>query len=342
MLTIYTKVYSTHETVMENSLRIKVPISYLEDNGINTLCSDFLKIKKSDTDNLLIKYNSADYIKKFKIDADQTACNFCTSINYINDNFCHMCGNKFNKEIRMYFGSDRDTLITQDTTLELEEVSKVLYFLVENYELYPHAYALIRPPGHHAYSEHQEGFCIVNNAFILASEIIEWKKSKKVLIYDWDLHHGNGTQTSVLRAYDGYEPNIFFVSTHYFAKGFYPGTGNDYIFDPDNFNPQNLSPVYNYPLAKSDTKNFSDYFDQKIVPLLDVICSKVDTIIISNGLDAHIKDPFAKLCFTDQDYVHMTKYFKSKNKKIIFLLEGGYSPEIIAKVSLKMINLFFD
>ncbi len=245
-----------------------------------------------------------------------------------------MCSNKFNKEIRIYQDKDTDTLITLNTIKELEEVSKVLNFLIGNFESYNYAYALIRPPGHHAYTNHHEGFCIVNNAYILASELISQGKSSRVLIYDWDLHHGNGTQECVLK---NKKKDIFFVSTHFFARGFYPGTGGDYLYDPKEIS---LSNVYNFPLNKSNTKNFSEYFKDNIISLLDKLCELVDTIIISNGLDAHKEDPFNKLTFTDDDYIYMSNYFKSKNKKIIFVLEGGYKPEIIARVSLKIIKLF--
>ncbi len=330
MFTIYTKTYN-EESVLENSRRITIPVKYLIQNGIKLLSSESL----SNNDiSLLIKYNSQDYIKKILIGSDLTSCNYCSSINPIEEEYCHMCSNKFNKEIRLYMDNDTDTLITLNTIKELEEVCKVLNFLIGNFEKYNYAYALIRPPGHHAYTNHHEGFCIVNNAFILASELIQQKKSSRVLIYDWDLHHGNGTQECVLR---NEQKDIFFVSTHFYARGFYPGTGGDYLYNPSE--PIN-SNVYNFPLNKSNTKNFSEYFKDNIISLLDKLCGVVDTIIISNGLDAHKEDPFNKLTFTDDDYVYMSEYFKSKNKKIIFVLEGGYKPEIIARVSLKIIKLF--
>ncbi len=335
MLTIYTKTYSVNESVMENAYRISVPVQYLMDNDIKIFSSE---IANSYLDsNLLIKYNSEEYLKKFILHSDETACNFCTSINPINEKYCYMCANEFNKEIRMYIDKDKDTLITTDTENELKEVSKVLNFLVEQYIFYSNAYILLRPPGHHAYSNHHEGFCIVNNAYILASELVETGKAKKILIYDWDLHHGNGTQRCIEQ---NDQANIFFVSTHYYARGFYPGTGGDYLLEPDKLANGEISTIYNFPLNKAESKKFSEYFKNNIIPLLDILCSLVDVIIISNGLDAHINDPFAKLCFTDDDYVYMTQYFKSKNKKIIFLLEGGYDPNIIARISLKLINLF--
>ena len=236
--------------------------------------------------------------------------------------------------LRRILDNDIDTLITEYTQKELEEVSKVLNYLIEQYTWYSNAYALIRPPGHHAYTNHNEGFCIVNNAYILASELLERSIVNNVLIYDWDLHHGNGTQSCVLSSNN---PNLFFVSTHYYSDDFYPRTGNDYLYDP---NEQILSNVYNFPISKSMYKVFSEYFNENIVPLLDRICVQTDLIIISNGLDAHTNDPFGKLNFDDEDYLYMTKYFKSKNKKIIFLLEGGYNPKIIARVSAKLIRLF--
>lgn len=314
MLTIYTKTNSIKKSIMENANRISIPVQYLINNGVSIINSD-IAIKYSDS-NLLIKYNSEQYINKFILQEDQTICNFCTNINLINQKYCCMCANEFNKEIRMYFDNDKDTLITTNTIDELKEVSKVLTFLVEEFISYSNAYVLLRPPGHHAYLNHHEGFCIVNNAYILASELLEADKAKKILIYDWDLHHGNGTQNCIEK---NNKNNIFFVSTHFYARGFYPGTGGDYLFEPNKLvDGGQINTIYNFPLNKSESKNFSEYFKNNIIPLLDVLCSLVDVIIISNGLDAHINDPFAKLCFTDDDYVYMTQYFKGKNKKIIF------------------------
>ncbi len=335
MLTIYTKTYSLNETCLENSNRITIPVNYLKESGVKIFSSEY--INTISEHNILLKYNSQEYINMFNLSGVETACNFCSCMNSLETTYCYMCANKFNKDMRVYLNNDNDTLITTYTMNELEEVSKVLTFLVEKFLMYSHAYILLRPPGHHAYTNHHEGFCIVNNAYILASELIAHGRSSNILIYDWDLHHGNGTQNSII---ENSVSNIFFVSTHFYSRGFYPGTGGDYLFDPNNFNLEQISNVYNFPSKKLETKNFSQYFESEIVPLLNVLCEKVDTIIISNGLDAHIEDPFAKLCFTDDDYVYMTNYFKSKNKKIIFLLEGGYKPEIIARVSLKLINLF--
>ena len=68
----------------------------------------------------------------------------------------------------------------------MQDISKFDYF-----------YALIRPPGHHATDSHHEGFCIINNAYLTARTLIDNGKSEKILIFDWDLHHGNGTETLV-------------------------------------------------------------------------------------------------------------------------------------------------
>jgi len=332
MLTIYSHIYYIETASLENSNRIKYPVEYLEKNGIIPLNSNEVFIKNPM--NLLYKYNSKDYLDKFVVNPEFTLCNHCLSKNFINDKKCKYCKKEFNKKLRKMLKDDPDTIITENTQNELMQVSKVLNYLIENYNIYQNAYALIRPPGHHAYIDNNEGFCIVNNAYILASELLLRSIVKNVLIFDWDLHHGNGTQNCILSS-DNY--NIFFVSTHYYSDDFYPRTGNDYKFNPEE---KRLSNIYNFPVNKTMYSIFSEYFQDKIVPLLDRICEQTDLIIISNGLDAHKDDPFDKLNFTDDDYIYMTKYFTSKNKKIIFLLEGGYNPEIIARVSLKLIKIF--
>ena len=71
---------------------------------------------------------------------------------------------------------------------------KVLNYICDNFNKYKNAYLLIRPPGHHSHDNHHEGFCIINNAYLLARNLIDKEKARKVLIFDWDLHHGNGTE----------------------------------------------------------------------------------------------------------------------------------------------------
>ena len=167
-----------------------------------------------------------------------------------------------------------------------------------------------RPPGHHAESNKAMGFGVFNNVAISAQYAQNSGKFKKILIVDFDVHHGNGTQ----HIFEN-NPNIYYASSHQFP--FYPGTGS--------FNEVGVGNIFNCPLPSyCDSSSFKSLFRKNIVDKID---SVFDLIYFSAGFDAHKLDPLASINLEDDDFYWVTKIILEKfanNVPIISVLEGGY------------------
>tara|TARA_B100000965_G_C19563178_1_gene745532 strand:- start:370 stop:1290 length:921 start_codon:yes stop_codon:yes gene_type:complete len=166
-----------------------------------------------------------------------------------------------------------------------------------------------RPPGHHAEKNKAMGFGVFNNVAISA-QYAKTKNFSNILIVDFDVHHGNGTQ----HIFEN-DPNIFYASSHQFP--FYPGTGDILEVGVGN--------IYNCPLP-SGCKSFlfRKLFKENI---LDKINIKFDLLYFSAGFDAHKLDPLASINLEDDDFKWVTEVVIEKyalNTPIISVLEGGY------------------
>ena len=167
-----------------------------------------------------------------------------------------------------------------------------------------------RPPGHHAESNKAMGFGVFNNVAISAQYALNTGKFKKILIVDFDVHHGNGTQ----HIFEN-NPNIYYASSHQYP--YYPGTGS--------LDEVGVGNIFNCPLhSDCDTNTFRSLFRKNIV---DKIYTKFDLIYFSAGFDAHKLDPLASINLEDDDFYWVTKIILEKfanNVPIISVLEGGY------------------
>lgn len=189
-------------------------------------------------------------------------------------------------------------------------------------------FALIRPPGHHAESNMALGFCLFNNVAITARYLQKQYGIDKVLILDWDVHHGNGTQHTFED-----NPSVLYISTHQYP--FYPGTGAWY----ETGSGRGEGATLNCPMsAGSGDKEYEQVFMDKILPGIDQFHPEI--IIISAGFDAHRDDPLGNINLSTGFYAWMTEVLMEKadkyaNGKIISVLEGGYNlkrlPECIAQ-----------
>jgi len=179
------------------------------------------------------------------------------------------------------------------------------------------AYALIRPPGHHATKQRSMGFCLFNNAAIVANEIS--KKGKKVLIFDPDVHHGNGTQDIF---YD--RKDVLYQSIH--LSPHYPGTGAiDEIGTGEG-----AGYTINAPLSYGNGDNaVSKVLDAIFLPIARQF--KPDFIIFSTGFDSHHADLLGGLRLTANFYGEMIAKFQDIQPKIVSTLEGGYNLQWIGK-----------
>ncbi|UCE07923.1 MAG: histone deacetylase [bacterium] len=186
------------------------------------------------------------------------------------------------------------------------------------------AFCAVRPPGHHAEKNRAMGFCLFNNIAIAAKYIQKKHQLEKVLIIDWDVHHGNGTQNSF---YD--DPTVFYFSIHQWP--YYPGSGHRL----ETGTGAGRGFTLNAPLSSG--ANDDDYikiFKDELIPEAQKFAP--DFILISAGFDAHINDPLANMNLTEDGYAKLTKIVKDLaldkcQGRIISLLEGGYNLEVLAK-----------
>lgn len=182
------------------------------------------------------------------------------------------------------------------------------------------AFAIVRPPGHHAEPERAMGFCIFNNIAIAACDAIE-HGMERVMVIDYDAHHGNGTQAAFLN-----DERVAFVSTHQW--GIYPGTG--WISDA----PHAKKRIVNVPLpAYAGDTAYEQITERIFTPLVQSF--RPQMILISVGFDAHWSDPITTLGLTTAGYLMLAKKVLSLAEeycdgKIVFVLEGGYDPVNVA------------
>lgn len=168
------------------------------------------------------------------------------------------------------------------------------------------AFALARPPGHHAEYETAMGFCFFANAFIAART-----SGLKTLIVDFDVHHGNGTEDLVKRRVADGHTDIAYISTH--QSGIFPHTGMD-----DSLN------ICNCPLPRGATSSdFRDAVLKKAIPFAKKF--QPELIIFSAGFDGHESDDIAQLNLNHEDFGWIVEQLKPICTRMVSILEGGYN-----------------
>jgi len=185
------------------------------------------------------------------------------------------------------------------------------------------AFCAIRPPGHHALKDEAMGFCIFNNVAIGTRYIQKKYNLSKILIVDWDVHHGNGTQATF---YD--DPNVLYFSVHRYP--FYPGTGSE----SEKGSGKGLNYNINVPLpAGSVDADYLRVFEEKLKPA--ALSFSPDFVLISAGFDAHKDDLLGGMQVTEQGFAQLTQIVKEIAQKccegrLVSVLEGGYGLEGLA------------
>jgi acetoin utilization deacetylase AcuC-like enzyme len=180
------------------------------------------------------------------------------------------------------------------------------------------AFALVRPPGHHATVNRAMGFCLFNNAAIGARYAQAVYGAERVLIIDWDVHHGNGTQDIFW-----YDPTVFYFSTHQYP--YYPGTGAA----GERGEGKGEGATLNIPLsAGTEARSHREAFSDALEEIERV--SPPDLIIISAGFDSRRGDPLGGLLLEDSDFREMTKEVmemaaRHSQGRVVSVLEGGYN-----------------
>ncbi|MDA0998079.1 MAG: histone deacetylase family protein [Proteobacteria bacterium] len=176
------------------------------------------------------------------------------------------------------------------------------------------AFCAVRPPGHHAESGHAMGFCLFNSAAIAAFHARAKHGMRRVVVVDFDVHHGNGTQHSFEHV-----EGLMYASSHQYPA--YPGTGS-------TRETGDYKNIVNVPLAPgAGSKEFRNGYEEVIFPALRAF--KPELLIISAGFDAHANDPLAQLELRTDDYLWVTRYLLDIaddccDGRAVSLLEGGY------------------
>jgi acetoin utilization deacetylase AcuC-like enzyme len=188
------------------------------------------------------------------------------------------------------------------------------------------ALCLVRPPGHHATPSHSMGFCLFNNVALAARHAQDAHGLSRILVVDWDVHHGNGTQDIFYS-----DPCVYFISIHRWGHGFYPGTG---AADETGTGP-GLGLNRNVAVAMGTPR--SDYlarFRNALEDAADKV--KPELVLLSAGFDAHYADPIGSLGLEVEDFQTMTKRVLDVadahcRGRVVSCLEGGYNLDMLAE-----------
>ena len=168
-------------------------------------------------------------------------------------------------------------------------------------------FSLMRPPGHHATRDRAMGFCYFNNIAIVALDVLD-DSAKRVAIWDFDAHHGNGTEAIVAN-----NSQVAFASIHQFPG--YPGTGT-----------KSFANVTNYPLGPGRPRNH--HVDVAKRTLEKLVAFKPDLLLVSAGFDAYARDPLVQMTLGAEDFSTFGEWLHQLDIPVATILEGGYSDEL--------------
>jgi acetoin utilization deacetylase AcuC-like enzyme len=194
----------------------------------------------------------------------------------------------------------------------IEAANRIMDGKVQN------AFALVRPPGHHAEASQAKGFCIFNNVAIAAQHLVERRGLRRVLIVDWDLHHGNGTQNAFYS-----RPDILFFSTHQFP--YYPGSGHW----SETGQGKGEGFTVNVPLSAGKTDDDFLYIYRKLLSPI-AAAYKPEFILVSAGFDIFAGDPLGGMEVSVRGFGLLAGELtdlagQSARNRLLLTLEGGYN-----------------
>jgi acetoin utilization deacetylase AcuC-like enzyme len=186
------------------------------------------------------------------------------------------------------------------------------------------ALCLVRPPGHHATPTRSMGFCLFNNIALAARQAQQVHGLTRILIVDWDVHHGNGTQDVFYE-----DPEIVFYSIHRYGRGFYPGSGSR----EETGQGRGLGRTFNEPIRYGTSR--AEYMDHFRLGLERAATFNPELVLVSAGFDAHRDDPIGSLGLETEDFAVLTRAVLEVARthaggRVVSCLEGGYNLEALA------------
>jgi len=188
------------------------------------------------------------------------------------------------------------------------------------------AFCAVRPPGHHAEADYSMGFCLMNNLAIAANVLKGEFELNRVLILDFDVHHGNGTQ----HAFES-DPSVLVISLHGHPNYLFPGTG----FEDELGTGRGHGYSMNIPFLPGATDDdFRNAFRERVIPAVGRFAPQM--ILVDAGFDAHADDPLGNLALTDEIYGWMTQTIvdladRHSHGRVLSVLEGGYDPGVLSR-----------
>ena len=197
------------------------------------------------------------------------------------------------------------------------------------------AFCAVRPPGHHAEADRAMGFCFFNSVAIVARYLQRRHGVERVLIVDWDVHHGNGTQHAFYN-----DDTVLFFSTHQFP--YYPGTGNAMELGDG----RGEGTTINVPLPGGQgDEAYQEIFQKVLIPAAETF--QPEFVVISAGFDAHHDDPLAGMNLTEEGYAELTGIVLSiaenfSSGRVLSCLEGGYHLQALSKSVERHLKVFLD
>ena len=187
-------------------------------------------------------------------------------------------------------------------------------------------FCALRPPGHHAERDQSMGFCLFNNVAVVCNYLQKQHGLKRIVILDWDVHHGNGTQ----HIFES-DPTVFYCSLHEHPAACYPGTG----WPQETGIGDGIGYTMNLPLEPgSHDEEWLDLFRGKFMECAHEF--KPDFVLVSAGFDGHRDDPLAHINLTEKAYIEMTRDLKQLAQthcqgRLLSVLEGGYHLEALGR-----------
>lgn len=251
-------------------------------------------------------------------------CYKCTML--VTSDECSMCKTKYSADKFLTYAhlvdnkiSDSDTtFVTTDTIDAIRLSISAVCGMIEDFRdgTTTNGFAIVRPPGHHASCDKSEGFCIVNNIAVCATYATKLGY-KKIFIFDFDAHHGNGTQKIFYR-----KPNVYYASMH--TIEFYPRTGTEIERGGGDGFGFNLNVIVK---KKVSTAEYLQIFREKILP--EIISYAPSLILVSAGFDGLSTDPMQIMDLTLDCYTEIISDLKKFKVPIGMVLEGGYNLDLL-------------